>query len=163
MKQLNLGLIFCLLLAIIPQACNNSRAEDDDEKVEEIPSGKLAEIYRNPISLDTPDDTVNVAKLTFEEAFFDFGEIVEGDVVHHKFKFTNTGVKPLLISNARSTCGCTIPKWPQEVIAPGESNYIDVKFDSKGKHHKISKPITISANTFPPETKIYLRGIVLDK
>ena len=163
MKQLSFGLLFCLLLAILPQACNNASGEEE-EKVEEIPTnGKIADIYRNPISLDTPEDTVNVAKLVFEESFFDFGEIPQGEVVYHKFKFKNTGNKPLLISNARSTCGCTIPKWPKEVIEPGTSGVVDVKFDSKGKLNKISKPITISANTFPAETKIYMRGIVLKK
>ena len=154
---------FTILLSVGLTGCGNT--QEAEERVEVIPTkeGGLADIYRNPISLDTPDDTVNVAKIEFEEDFFDFGRIEEGEVVHHRYKFINAGRKPLLISNARSTCGCTIPKWPETPIAPGESGVIDVRFDSKNKENKINKPITIIANTFPSETKIYLRGFVIGK
>lgn len=164
MKELNNWLFFGIgMMGLILQGCGNSTV-DNEEKVEEISSsGKLSEIYRNPVSLETPNDTVNVAKMAFEEDFYDFGELIEGDVVHHEYKFTNTGTKPLLISDARSTCGCTIPKWPKSAIAPGKSGVIKVKFDSKNKKNKIEKPITITANTFPADTKIYIRGFVKEK
>ncbi|MCB0558116.1 MAG: DUF1573 domain-containing protein [Lewinellaceae bacterium] len=154
-------LLFSLLLAF---GCNNSQPEGKGEKsLEEIKSDgpiRNADIIRNPVSADTPIDTVNVAKIAFEEESYDFGEVDEGAVVVHTFQFTNTGKAPLLISSARSTCGCTVPDWPKEPIPPGENGKIEVKFNTRGKKNKQTKPVTIVANTYPATSKIFLQGFV---
>lgn len=117
-------------------------------------------IVRNPVSANAPTDTVNVAKITFEETKFDFGDVDEGATVEHVFRFKNTGKVPLLISDARSTCGCTVPVWPKEPIAPGQSGEINVKFDTKGKSKMQKKPVTVIANTYPAATIVQLVGVV---
>lgn len=99
-------------------------------------------------------DPATAATISFEENSFDFGTIEEGDKVEHVFKFTNTSDNPLTISNARGSCGCTVPEWPREAIAPGEQGEIKVKFDSKGKKGKQSKTVTITANTDPANTML---------
>lgn len=122
-----------------------------------------ADIIRNPITLGEELDTVNIAKIEFDKVKYGFGTVNEGDIVNHVFKFKNTGKIPLIISNARSTCGCTVPKWPKEPIEPGQSGEIPVKFDTKSKPNNQSKEVTITANTYPKETKIYVFGNVTPK
>ncbi len=73
-------------------------------------------------------------EMSFEEMEYDFGNIAKGTNVEHVFKFTNTGKAPLVITNASSTCGCTVPEYPRnESIAPGESRELLVKFDGSGQ------------------------------
>lgn len=98
--------------------------------------------------------------IEFEETQYDFGTILQGEIVRHVFTFTNTGEEALLLSSARGSCGCTVPRWPVEPIAPGETASITVEFDSKGKKGKQSKKITLIGNTYPPQTFIYLNGEV---
>jgi Protein of unknown function (DUF1573) len=131
------------------------------KSVEEIKTdGKISTIIRSPISADGTVDSVNVAKMDFEETVFDFGEVDAGAVIKHEFKFVNNGKIPLTIQNAHSTCGCTIPDWPKEVIAPGEGGVIKVEFDTKGKSEFQEKPVIITANTYPSVTKVFVKGIV---
>lgn len=131
--------------------------------VKEIPSdGRIASIIRNPVSAQDTD-TTDAAVLTFETTEHHFGEIDEGGIVKHTFKFQNTGKAPLLITQARSTCGCTIPEWPKEPIEPGKGGEILVKFDTAGKKDFQSKPVTITANTFPAQTVVTLKGRVNNK
>lgn len=112
------------------------------------------------IAESTPADTVNVAKMEFEEKEFDFGNIKEGDVVKHVFKFTNVGKTELVINNARGSCGCTIPSYPKEPIAVGASNEIEVQFNSKGKSGANHKVVSIIANTYPEVTTISIKANV---
>jgi hypothetical protein len=90
--------------------------------------------------------------MTFTEYEHDFGTLNEGDEVTHVFEFTNTGSEPLLLSNCKGSCGCTVPKCPKEPIAPGASGSIEVKFNSKGKKNAQTKRVTIDANTDPAQT-----------
>ena len=107
-----------------------------------------------------PVDTANLPKFKFEESEFDFGQIKEGDVVKHTFKFTNTGKSNLVITDARGSCGCTIPSYPKEPIAPGEQGTIDVQFNSKNKTGANQKFVSIVANTYPEVTSISIKATV---
>jgi hypothetical protein len=93
----------------------------------------------------------------------EFGIVNEGEVVKHAFKFTNTGKEPLLISNCKGSCGCTVPTWPHEPIPPGGTGEIKVEFNTKGKPGNQSKRITVTANTVPTETYIEVSGEVRGK
>lgn len=157
------NLLFLFACTFFIGACQNNTADKPEKSIEEIQSeSKItnSSIVRNPVSANEPEDTVNVAKMVFEETSFDFGEVDEGDVVTHVYKFTNTGKVPLVISNARSTCGCTVPDWPKEPIAPGDGGEIEVRFNTKNKKNKQQKPVTITANTYPASTKVFLSGFV---
>ena len=98
--------------------------------------------------------------MTFEETEHDFGVINEGDVVEHKFKFTNTGKSPLVISSAKGSCGCTVPSFPKEPVAPGESAEMLVKFSSSGKPNMQQKTVTITANTAAGKERIKIKAKV---
>ena len=106
-------------------------------------------------------DPAKAATLVLEEQEFDFGTLEEGEKVEHIFKFTNTSNNPLTISNARGSCGCTVPEWPKEPIAPGEKGEIKVKFDSKGKKGVQSKTVTLTANTIPGNTTLTIKSDVI--
>ncbi len=102
-----------------------------------------------------PTTTVEFADLEF-----DYGTIKAGEKVSHTYAFTNTGKEPLIISNAKGSCGCTVPKWPKDPIAPGEKGEIQVEFNSKNKKGKQSKRVTITANTDPGQTFLTIKGEV---
>ncbi len=103
-------------------------------------------------------------EMTFEETSFDFGKIMDGEKVEHVFVFTNTGNVPLMISNAKGSCGCTVPQWPKNPIAPGATGEIKVVYNSKNKGkvggRNEKKTVTITANTDPAQTRIFIQGVV---
>ena len=86
------------------------------------------------------------AVMEFAEKEFDFGEIDNGTPVEHLFKFKNTGDAPLVIVNAKASCGCTVPEYSKTPVAPGEEGELLVKFNGRGKG-TVSKTVTITANT----------------
>jgi hypothetical protein len=101
--------------------------------------------------------------IRYDSEIYNFGAADEGDVVKHVFKFTNAGKEPLLISNAKGSCGCTVPTWPKEPVPPGGSGELAVEFNTKGKPGKQSKRITVTANTVPTETFLEIAGDVRSK
>ncbi len=85
--------------------------------------------------------------MTFDKKEHDFGEIEAKTKVETTFSYTNTGDAPLVITNIKSSCGCTIPQdWSREPLAPGEKGEFTVKFNGSGKN-KVSKTVTVTANT----------------
>ncbi len=152
------------LLAVgLMVSCQNANKDIRDAARENVTNA--------PVQPATPNSTVqNAAEpaaptgptttVSFAETTFDFGTIDEGEKVSHVYKFTNTGNEPLILSNAKGSCGCTVPSWPREPIAPGEDAEILVEFNSKNKSGKKNQKVTITANTNPPETFIYLTGTV---
>jgi len=99
--------------------------------------------------------------MDFDEVLYDFESISQGEKVEHTFVFENTGENPLLITSAHGSCGCTIPEWPKDPIAPGEKGNIDVVFNSNGKKGKQHVTVTVVANTVPNTSIVALKGTVL--
>ncbi len=95
----------------------------------------------------------DLPEITFENDFHDFGEIQEGQRVEHLFTFENTGKGPLIIQSAQGSCGCTVPEWPRQPIAPGETGTIKVSFDSKNRAGRQDKNVTLTTNAIP-KTKV---------
>lgn len=109
------------------------------------------------------EPSTNAPKLTFKESSFDFGEIHQGDVVSHNFKFENEGTSPLVLTNIGTTCGCTAPEWPREPIMPGESAEVVITFNSTGKSGIQNKIITVFSNASNGQEKIKITTNVLPK
>jgi len=103
----------------------------------------------------------NLAEIFVEENTFEFGKINQDEVIQNVFELTNVGEEPLVISDAKGSCGCTVPNWPKDPILPGETAQILVKFNSKGKRGKQSKRVTITANTEPAQTFLTIKGEIL--
>lgn len=85
------------------------------------------------------------AKIEFKNDTIDYGKIENGSDGVRVFEFTNTGNAPLVITNVKSSCGCTVPKKPTAPIAPGEKGEIEVKYDTK-RTGFIRKTITVTSN-----------------
>ncbi len=100
--------------------------------------------------------------IVFEESQFDFGTIDQGTPVEHVFKFTNKGEGPLMIVNAKSSCGCTIPEYPKEAIAPGASGELLVKFNGSGQN-QVSKTVTLTTNTKAGTETLTIKAFVTPK
>lgn len=152
------GVLLTPLFSCSPEPAS---APENDAAAEEL--GPNASIIRSPVDGNRPEvDTSQTARMTFSgETDFYFGEVNEGTVVRHEFAFTNTGHLPLLITKARSTCGCTVPQYPEAPIPPGETGVISVAFDTKNKFGRQRKPVTITANTYPAATVVYVSGTVI--
>ena len=172
-----LKLSFAAVLAAALVSCSDSglekRIAELENRVQALEGGKVASR-----ATTTPATTVAQAGVTaneeaaqegpfaafkFEGSHHDFGTINEGDVVTHIFKFTNTGEVPLIIKDAKGSCGCTVPNPPKEPIAVGETGEIEVKFNSNGKPNVQNKTVTITANTNPATTRLTIKATVTPK
>lgn len=100
------------------------------------------------------------AAITFESDVVDYGEVEYGSDGIRKFNFTNTGDDVLIIARVYSTCGCTIPKKPEDPIKPGESGVIEVKYDTK-RPGPIRKTITVYSNASEVPYTLKIKGSVL--
>lgn len=174
MRMLNLkllGLIAVFTVAIM--ACTD---KDTERKVAEL-EDKLAELENRGANTSTTLATTSTTTtsstegapegplpaFTFQEEEHDFGTIKEGDIVEHTFTFTNTGEAPLIIESARASCGCTVPIWPKEPIAVGETGEIMVRFNSTGKPNVQNKTVTITANSYPKISRLRIKAFVTPK
>lgn len=114
-------------------------------------------------SVDGDEDVVTGAKITFQESSFEFGDIYQGDKVSHTFTYENTGNEPLIISNVKTTCGCTATNWDREPLAPGKTSTITVNFNSSGKMGMQNKVVTIYSNASNGTDRIKITTNVLKK
>ncbi len=146
-------LFYLLAISFLVFSCNKSAEPEQKQTTPQADSTALA-------AAEVPADTANMAKMKFEESEFDFGDIKEGDVMKHVFKFTNIGATDLVISDARGSCGCTIPSYPKEPIAAGGNGEILVEFNSKNKSGANQKFVSIVANTYPEVTTISIKANV---
>ena len=111
-------MFFALVISLSMVACKSDSSASDSarESLNTTPATTTA-VNNTPATPAIPAGPLT--KLAFAEATFDFGKIMEGEKVEHNYTFTNTGDEPLIISNAKGSCGCTVPDWPREPIAPG--------------------------------------------
>ena len=97
------------------------------------------------------------------DSVYDFGKIAEGDNVEFSYRFKNSGTRPLIISEASASCGCTVPEKPEKPIMPGEMGFIKVKFNSQGRPGQAHKTVHVSSNAQPAFPQLLLKGEVEKK
>jgi Protein of unknown function (DUF1573) len=95
------------------------------------------------------------------DSAYNFGEVTDGDKVEYSYRFRNTGKNPLIVSNAVASCGCTVPEKPEEPIKPGETGFLKVVFNSKGRVGEVHKTITVTSNAYPKFPELELTGHVV--
>lgn len=106
-------------------------------------------------------EIIQGAAIEFEEDIHNYGDVPHGGNGTFAFVFKNVGTEPLLITNAKGSCGCTVPTWPQEPIAPGKTASIDVTYDTQ-RVGAINKSVTIMSNAVNDPVKvIQIAGTVL--
>ena len=118
-------------------------------------------------NVETASERDEVSKklpvMSFDKAEYDFGTIVQGTPQETVFTFTNTGDAPLIITDARSSCGCTVPQYPKNTpIAPGETGELLVKFNGSGKS-QVTKTVTVTANTEKGSELLRIKAFVTPK
>lgn len=118
-------LLYLLVAGSLLAACNNGQG------------------YKEP----PPAGAKDLTDIQWIDSVKEMGKINEGQVLDVSFRFKNTGNKPLVISNARASCGCTVPDPPKEPIAPGAEGAIKASFNSKGRPGHNHKEIDVEANT----------------
>jgi hypothetical protein len=161
-KSLFLAASFAV--AVFATGCDNTAGNDT------VATGGSAASTQQPAA--QPIENPNVATeaqaapvgdapvMAFEQTEYDFGTVKQGETVKHTFEFTNTGKTPLIIDNASATCGCTVPEWTREPVAPGEKGQIAVQFNTTGKMGQQNPTITVRANTQPEIVKVAMKGNV---
>jgi len=107
-----------------------------------------------------PEPTGPKTSIQFAEMDHDFGTIEQNTKNPKTFTFTNTGSEPLIISNAKGSCGCTVPNYPREPIAPGETGNIEVVYSPGTQKNQQTKTVTITANTEPATTVLRIKANV---
>ena len=121
----------------------------------------IAVLFVGMMNLGLYAQDKKVAKIEFKTEIIDYGTIEKGADGVRVFEFTNTGNAPLIISNVKSTCGCTVPKKPKEPIMPGETGEIEVKYDTN-RVNPIRKTITVISNAERPTVALKIKGLVVD-
>jgi len=102
------------------------------------------------------------AKISFESDTIDYGSIEKGSDGVRVFEFTNTGDAPLVITDVKSSCGCTIPKKPENPIAAGEKGKIEIKYDTN-RPGPIRKTVTVYSNAEQPVLAVKIKGEVISE
>ena len=115
---------------------------------------------QNVITDDAPktEESTNVT-IDFVSKVVDYGTIDHNADGARKFVFTNNGTEPLLIKNAKGSCGCTVPTWPREAIAPGATTEIGVKY-ATNRVGKFTKTITLTTNASKKPVILTVKGEV---
>ena len=134
MKRITTILSLILTVALVSVSCKEKASD---------------KVVANNVESATDRDAEqkNLPVMSFDKKEHDFGTIERGTPQETTFSFTNTGNAPLIITDAKSSCGCTVPEYPRNTpIAPGETGQMLVKFNGSGQN-QVTKTITVTANT----------------
>jgi outer membrane lipoprotein-sorting protein len=134
------GLVFFAALAFFSFATANAQ-EASKKKVKE----KAAKVVKSTKTAKTDAAKVDGPGMVFENETIDYGTIAHNADGKREFVLTNNGNKPLIISNAQGSCGCTVPTYPKEPIAPGAKAVIGVKY-ATDRVGPFTKTVTLTTN-----------------
>ncbi|MDO6743645.1 DUF1573 domain-containing protein [Tenacibaculum soleae] len=152
MKKIAVVAIAFILSTGVFVSCGNGNAASKVKK-ENIENAEKRDVSIN----------AGAASISFDKEEYNFGTVTEGEVVKTTFTVTNTGKTDLVITNAKASCGCTVPVWPREAIAPGKTGEIQVSFNTNGKPNRQSKSITLTTNTKKGREVLKISGMVTPK
>ena len=139
--------ILFLLVPVILVSCDVKRKD----RIADDASKQREQALRDSTTVQVIDTTYN------------FGKVTDGEKVEFNYRFKNTGNKPLIITNATASCGCTVPQKPEMPILSGDTGFIKVVFDSKGRIGSAHKTVTVNSNAFPGFPQLLLTGEVVGK
>lgn len=149
MKTIKLTLVAFSALFVL--SCNKQNATDKTEKAAE--TKEVAAIDGVQKATPVVDDTAakvadaDAPVLTLESDTYDFGDVQASAKNERVIEFTNTGKSPLLIKSAKASCGCTVPEYSKEPVAPGEKGTLKVSYKAPGTNGKQTKTVTLTTNT----------------
>ena len=138
--------VFLFLLVIVVSCVREKKINSD--------------LINNPLTIDGLSTSIKTPQLTIDSPVFDFGEVIEGEKLEHSFLIKNTGEASLVISSAKTSCGCTVSKFPKDPILQGQSAEVLVVFNTKGNIGKQNKTVTLLTNTVPRAKVLTIKGYV---
>ena len=145
MKKVILGLSALCMIAF--SSCK-------DDAASKVKSENVA------IAAERDANAGNFPSIAFNKEVHDFGTIANGTPVETVFKYTNTGNSMLVVSNVKSTCGCTVPSDYTKQVAAGETGQFTVKFNGKGNGNKVTKAVTMTTNTAKGNEQVRITAFV---
>lgn len=157
MKQF---LLFAVLSMLGLSSCSNESSKNETTLTD---STLLStDLVNNPRTANgiAPEDLEAMPTMEFSDTVYNFGTIKEGDIVVHEFEFKNNGKNPLIISNAKGTCGCTAPEYSTEPIPGGKTGVMKIQFNSAGKSGFQNKSVSITTNSKRGIHVLYIKGEV---
>lgn len=159
--------VYVLGLAVLLFACDQSTSSVAEESASSIANTNVSIEAQSPTattaSTVTATPTESMPKFEFASMQHDFGNMKEGDIVKHTFKFKNVGDAPLIISNVQPQCGCTTTNYTKTPVPPNGEGEIELQFDSANKTGPQHKTATIMANIEGGQTQLVLTAIVASK
>ena len=135
--------VFFSFSVLVAQSNNSETKENETEVVEEV----------------TPKEG---PQATFKSKEIDYGKIEQNADPYRIFTFENTGTEPLLITDAKGSCGCTVPTYPKEPIGPGESGEIKVRY-ATNRIGAFRKTVTLTTNSIEQKITLTIKGEVKAK
>lgn len=151
MNKVLFGFFVVVLMSFIFVAC------DDDKNDDKLST----DLIQNPITADGQENLNELPIIKFKTQEHDFGKIIDGVKVAFKFRFTNVGGADLIISQVKTTCGCTVSRFSKEAIIPGESGFIELTFDSQRRTGFNHKSATVLTNAQPNVTSLSIKAMVM--
>lgn len=117
-----------------------------DKKNVQKPAKSAVEAIRVDKAQATSSSGTNINALKFESEVHDFGTIPEGPSAEYEFVFTNAGNEPIIIQQARPSCGCTTPSWSKDPVLPGKTGSIKAVYSTQGRPNAFTKTISVVTN-----------------
>lgn len=148
-------LLFIITILGLAACGNNEKPANNGDKLS-------TDLVTNPVSAEGNNEAAlaEMPTMDFVDTMHNFGNLKEGDVVTYDFEFKNNGKKPLIISGATGSCGCTAPDYPHKPIEPGETGNITVKFNTADKQYHQEKSVTIATNSRRGTHMLYIKADV---
>lgn len=149
-------LVLTLTVVIIAIASMNAQSTADQKQKSPTPEEQRKMAVEDEAAKALAENP-NAPVITFDKVVHDYGELEQNADGNCEFKFTNNGKEPLILSNVRSSCGCTVPVWPRQPILPGKSDVIKVKYDTK-RIGVINKSIQVYSNATEKNVVLKIKG-----
>lgn len=157
---LSIAVIILASFTLSAQTATNADADKKAQDQQRIAQQKKQQEIAKQKQAEAQKNNPNAPIAEFGKLVHDYGTIEQHGDGNCKFKFTNTGKEPLILSNVRSSCGCTVPTWPRQPILPGQSEVIKVKYDTK-RVGMINKSITVYSNGKVSPISLKIKGKIL--
>ena len=162
MKNLVLLLVAVIFTAFTVEAQVSTTDKVPEKKATEKTHVKKSQVKAKPEQTSVENNNPNAPDISFDKVVHDYGTLEQHGDGHCEFTFTNTGKEPLILSNVRSSCGCTVPTWPRQPVLPGQSEVIKVKYDTK-RIGAINKSVHVYSNAKTSQITLKIKGKVVAK
>lgn len=155
-----LSLLFVVLVVTV------TSCKDEEPQEKQTKDGLLStDLVNNPRSANGLDTDLynDLPTMDFADTVYNFGDVGQEQIVTHDYTFTNNGKKPLVVSSAEGSCGCTVADYPKEPVAPGGTGVITVSFSTANKEPgHIEKSVAVTTNSARSVHLLYVKADITE-